>query len=297
MLAEIELFIKENYNPEVIGLFVRSFDAFDALYEDVDYNQPYVAILMDSNNDESADVADLLYARLRNDVRELISQFEIKFTEDIEFSKLLSILEGLIALPDYQDKDTVANIIETGDTSVDIFAELIELVTQLQSIEVIQVVEFVPSELFTKLMENLDPDNDLSDADPAPINPKLIDKLKAYREYTPNKNNFGFKLIEGGYSPGGTFKHYQNASGTMLDAVEDIDTVADELLTLMYISSDAYENPLQFYTDNSSTIFSDEKRITKVYVKIKNRIAEFEAYYTNKQVSNKGIANAQTRPL
>lgn len=296
MLAEIELFVKENYNPETISLFYRLFEAFDVLLEDIDYSKPYISIMMDSSADETSQIADRLRARLRQDIFELISSFEVKLIEETDDSTALTILEGLIDLPSYEDKDAIAFTIESGDSSIEIFADLMEFVTDLKENEVLYVIEFVPPELLTRLMENLDPQKDSTDEENI-IDTALINKLKAYKEYTPNKDSFGFQLIRSGYAIGAEFKHYQQASGTMFDTTESIDTITDELLTIMYMSTDAYMNPLQYYTDNSSTIFIDDKRITQVYVKIKNRIAEFEAYYTNKQVTNKGIANAQTRPI
>lgn len=298
MLAEIELFVKDNYSPETMSLFVRGFDIFESLYEDTDYSEPYISILMNSSNAPQSYVADRIRAQLNADALRLMDEFEISVDQDADLSKLISILEGLVLLPDYEDKDSVYGIIESGESSNEIFADLIELVTDLHENEVMQVITAVPSELFTRLMESVDPQGDSNPSGDEQTNRALIEKLKAYRDYTPNKDNFGFRLIRNGYAIGSEFHHYHAAFGTELDTMQDIDAVTDELLTLFYISSDAYLNPLQFYTDNSATIFSDDKRITKVYGMIKNRIAQFEAHYTNKQISDKGIANnAQTRSI
>lgn len=294
MLAEIELFLKENFNPETISLFYRGFNAFDTLYEDLNYQAPYVDVLMMAEEPALAPAPDRVRALLEQDVYRLITdEFEVQIDPETQLTTMLSILEGLIALPNYEDKDAIAYTIESGESTVEIFADLMEFVTDLKENEVMLVVESVPAELLTKLMENLDPQHDLEQEVDEQVDTHLIHKLKAYLAYTPNKNNFGFELIRSGYAIGAAFSQYQKASGTLLDTLEDIEDTTDQLLTLLYMSSDAYSNPLQFYTDHSSTIFSDDKRVTQVYGKIKNRIAQFEAVYTNQKIKDKGIANAQ----
>lgn len=293
MMAEIELFIKQSYNPEVCALFYRSFDAFDDLYSDVDYNAPYIAILMDTTNEESSSVIDKMYARLRDDVKELITLHSVEVSDDAELRHLVSILEGLSTVQDYEDRNAVLTIIDTGNDSIEMFAQIMGLVSDLNENDVYITVDSVRSELFTKLVDFLDPNNDsTSDDEQEEVDQELLAKLKDFVDYCKDTSTYAIQLVKGGFAIGAVFDNYIKVATAYLDTLTDDDQYALELMAFLYLSKDAYMKPLQFYQEHSSNIVSDDDKITRVYVKIKNRIADFEAYVTNKTVASQGVVNA-----
>lgn len=293
MMDEIDLFVKQSYSPEICALFYRAFDMFEELYSDVDYNAPYIAILMDSANEESGEVSDLLYARLKNDVIELLRVHEIEVSDSAELRNLIEVLEGIVTLQDYDDRNAILTIIEAGADTMSTFAELIGLVTTLEEHSVFSTINGVKPELFTTLVEYLDPNNDVDlDDDSEVIDQALLKKVKVFVDYCGDKSTYAIQLVRGGYAIGAQFDHYATVAIPYLDTISDDEQYAFELLAFLYLSKDSYTNPLQYYQEHSAAIISDDAKVTRVYVKIKNRIADFESFYTNKIVSEKGVVNA-----
>ncbi len=282
MLAEIEIFINDNYSVEKIDLITRLFDLLDTLTEE-DYQGRYLELLMD-DSPAAGDVADNFTALLNDNLEYLFKLYEIQPNEEATLEDLITILESIKAIEEYTDSSLIIRTIEAADDSVDAFANLIASVAStLDATKVYRVIDSVSPSFINKLKE-INIDKDEEDTDYTVADNELILNLKQFKKYLGNTTAIGFKLLDQGLPLGASFSHYLKYF-TLDTTSKDKLNLAKEIVTLLYMGGDSYKNPIEFFKKHSGLIFDDINLLTSVDVEITKII--------NHYLSELGETNAQ----
>lgn len=87
--------------------------------------------------------------------------------------------------------------------------------------------------------------------------------------------------MDNGALPSQLFENYlPYIEGYFQNAVDkkDIKSIACDVLSLLYLSCDGYQNPFDVYKQNSNRLFTGLTFITKVEVAVTNLIGEFSSF-------------------
>lgn len=287
MLAEIEIFINDNYTVELRESIVKLFNILEIVMVD-DYQADYVSILMESNSVDDSQAVDRFIAKVFDNTIYLLKNHGISVNPEQSLDDLLSVLQGVLDVENYNDKDAIVRQIESTQDAVEALGAALELTTDLDPTKVYSIVSEVEPSLITNILELCHEEVDGDDASQDSIN--IVHRLKKLRDYLEYPDAAGFKLINDGLPIGTTFSNYLRYSSPALSG-KDIQTIAKELCVLLYMSGDATNNPIEFYRNNNSQIFEDIEMITKVDIELVRIVNGFLSVYNTQ--TNVGKQNAQ----
>lgn len=286
MLPEIEIFIKDAYTPEIQQNICKAFELFDKLTDD-DYAIGYVELLM---LQDCIDLEDRFHRKLMEQITSLATSFEISFYDDdnLLLGNILTILEAITEIDAYEDKDSVAAAIESGEDTVDSLAQVLNITANIEVGLSYAYIENVSPALIKKIKEvNKAVEAPTLEEDQSFNNRIVI--LKRVRKYLTEvlsyPNPIGLEIIEEGVPLYCSFSTYLPYVKNRLDIPNPIH-IAYELFFLFHMTSDASQNPLEFFRNNSGLIFDDIIKITKVDVELGKLINSYVSATTKAPQAN-----------
>lgn len=285
MSDELDLYFRENYTPEMYALFKQSFELFDRIQLE-DYEDEYVALLMESNTMDKDTLEAAVYAATMNNVVYVIQQHGIKLTADVTLALALSILEGLLDLQDYTDKVTIQRILETTSTNEEQFCELINLVSNRSVVTLLTAIDEVPFTLLDLMAKELVEDEQ-EQRDDETTKQKIVKQIKQLRSFYKNEDTAAFLSMRGNIPVGLQFTFYLQRSKDVLEG-DDLETVAKELLAMLCLSAD-YQDPLSKFRSNSESIIDDFAKITKLDIILNRLWLEFTKFNRVDTVSQTNV--------
>lgn len=286
MLPEIDIFIKDAYTPDIQQNIYRAFELFDKLTDD-DYAIGYVELLMVQ---DCIDLEDRFHRKLMEQIFSLATSFEISFYDDdnLLLSNILTILEAITEIDAYEDRDSIAAAIESGEDTVDSLAQVLNITANIEIGLTYSYIETVSVGLIKKIKEiNKVLETPTLDEDQA-FNTRIV-ILKRVRKYLTDVLSYptpiGLEIIEGGVPLNCSFSAYLPYVKNRLD-IPNPTHIAYELFFLFHMSSDASQNPLEFFRNNSSLIFDDIIKITKIDVELGKLINSYVSATTKAPQAN-----------
>lgn len=285
MLPELQVFIKDNFSPEMVVIVERLFSVFEDLSVE-DFQLSYLSVLMDEQVTEGDTVTDRFYKQLQKDANFILSQFEIKLSDEAELVNTTQILEALSLIESYDNKQDIVDVLESSDDTDEALAGIVELMSGMSRSLVYRTVDSVNPALIDvvkKLCVTSEEENQVQ----LEVNNKLIANLKDFRSYLGDHKAFAFELVKSGQPIGANFSHYFNIVRESFLQLENRPEQAKELVALMFLSGDAYENPIQFYNNNSDQIFENLSLVTKVDIEITRLLNHYLAEKESRTQGNK----------
>lgn len=283
MFEELRIFLVDNVAGEVYDLMVRAFDLFDDFYGP-DIRNPFEELLFtqDESMVDTGDAAQAIVGLARYYLLKILQDHEIKINDEIDTLRLIKISEGVRDIQNYEDHETILNILNLELDSEEKFAELLSLVTDMDTSELLLELEEVPDVLFVRLKAHLaqEPQSDAS-ASSAP-DPKYLNSLKSYKRFLHLEPLEVFSLVEDGLTMGLGFNTYAGLIGRRFESFAPLQC-AKELLGFALISADGIDNPKSKIQAHIENYIADFNIITQVQIKLTDLLLKYQIFKDHEQ--------------
>lgn len=260
MLAELKIFVDDTFTPEIVTTIERAFTTFETLSVE-DFELPYLAIVMEEQTSDSLSPQDRFYKQLQQDCNFVLMQFEIKLSDTAQLHDTVELLEALTLIENYENKQELIDAIEASDDSIDALAQVINILSSVKISTIYSIVDEVSPNLIN-VIKNLGKNKEeelIFEPDQA-----LIKNIKSFKKYLADNGAIGIDLVRNGQPIGADFSYYLKLMNVEFFKNKNYLLLAKDILSLLFISGDAFSNPIEFFRKNSALMFDDLTTITKV---------------------------------
>jgi len=260
MLAELKIFVDDTFTPEIVTTIERAFTTFETLSVE-DFELPYLAIVMEEQTSDSLSPQDRFYKQLQQDCNFVLMQFEIKLSDTAQLHDTVELLEALTLIENYENKQELIDAIEASDDSIDALAQVINILSSVKISTIYSIVDEVSPNLIN-VIKNLGKNKEeelIFESDQA-----LIKNIKSFKNYLADNGAIGIDLVRNGQPIGADFSYYLKLMNVEFFKNKNYLLLAKDILSLLFISGDAFSNPIEFFRKNSALMFDDLTTITKV---------------------------------
>lgn len=240
------------------------FEIIEQLTEE-DFQQDYLAVLMDdSEGIESTE--DRFISMMGDNLDYLFLIHGVTVNEESGMSDRIQLIKDIANIEDYIDRSAVMRALESSSDPVEALAAIIEVTstgTDVSKTRLYNIIEDVKPELI-ETIRDLCAKHDDEDTERSQANEELVNNLKRFKEYMENVPVLAFTLAAQGVPVGAPFERYLPFIPEELVKSKEYKVIARELLSILFMASDSYENPIKYFRDNSQLLFDDLPTITKV---------------------------------
>lgn len=207
----------------------------------------------------------------------IIGDFDIMLNDDLDIPLdfLNTMLISLSKIDDYDDSNSIINIIESQDSSSEEkLADILSLVSIMSPDYYLFYIKSVSEHFFQRTIKSIGSstftiEEEINeDESKNEIKYKIIKKLKSIIKNF-NENLYAIKYIKANPEIGLKFDTYMNlVLGDLLQ--DNYGFLAENLFIFASISEDGYSNQLKFLYDKLNEIIPDSYESGKIYEKINN---------------------------
>lgn len=264
-------FISNNFTPEAIEDIKRALDLFDA-FNSQDYEHLLLDPLYNSNTTAIEQRDDVLKAihKLSDDIL-LAHTIETHPGTSLFFK--VEVMSALFLVMHLEDSLPFMLALESNDSDEEILAFIISGLSTLDLTDVMVGISAFRPSMLKMLSQYLTAKNAEADM---PRVEKYLKTIKEFKTFTNRKDLIGFKLTEGGMLLGQHLKTYATFIQDM--EVKDIDSLALNILSILYMSSDGFNSPILAYRKFSHVFFEDINVISMVEDKLSYHLGKFNEH-------------------
>lgn len=271
----IHIYVSETFHEEQAQDVNACFNLFD-FFEHPEAYLPLIDLLADSDRYDPQTVRDSFTQKLHEGINFIFDAHGLGISSDATLHEKVQIAKFLGHIQNLADYTPVAIALESLEDDEVQIAKLIEdfsMITFERALELIASVKrnFIPSLkkfIYSKEKNVLDVDT---------LSPKIINKLKIQKQLT-GKSLF-LELINDGLKPGQPLSVYAHIMDLSELATEDDNLTANNILSLLYTSSDGFNSALLTYRKHSLELLgelSKASRIENIILKLISDITNFE---------------------
>lgn len=275
---ELKNYLTQATSPEIVALYDRAINVFDAFGIE-DYMLTFDAEVGEQANNGDTAIVDGLYQVLLGMVTNLLKQHGIFVTDESTLSERILLLETIQKVQNWEDRAGIAMLVSQDVSSEEIFAELVELITNTSSDNVLTTLSYVESALITRIGEEFGENNDeLIDSD---TNAAQVADYYRVRAVFGDPTKFDRLITYQGFA-GMPFKVYLNAWMLENERYLAPEAYSENLLKifsydLVYmaaVSEEGLSKAIPTIRENLSSIYSDLNITTRLYNQVLARLTE-----------------------
>lgn len=262
MDQDIEAFLQANVTAENL-IVLRNASQACEMFELEDYEDSILDLIFSAVDQEEQAIVATVTAEFRAKIVFILGLHDITMMDNAPLEMLVDLCLGLKAIDSYLDMDSVIDICDGEEKSIERFAEVMALVTKYTSDEIMTYIEVLNEGLVDKIRALA---AQLPDEVEAAPNTVTIEAISRYRlQIAPDELSY-HAMIDAGLPLGMTFKTYldfyssANKSIDLSDPIHLKQFVLD-LVGMTLMSSDAYANPIM-YVQQTLTSFTSEVNIS-----------------------------------
>lgn len=262
--------------PELTEAIMGAIAAFDRL-DIPSYDAKYEEIIMVEETMDPADTLIAIVDLTRKMIDEILLMHAVVLSESATISECSHVLNGLIDIQEFSDKELIYQTIMIDAGSEEIFAELMALVSPMNASALLPVIESVDASLIRVIREKF------ANASPTPTpesvrieRQKYLDTFSRYLHFfdQPGPEVVVRRLV-GGLEVGYGFDAYIKLAREELQQLEP-EALAKELISFAVISKDGKDNPRNIIRQFIDQLVSDIEIATKVDVKVNEYLLAYE---------------------
>ena len=192
-------FLMSRITPELMNLYLRAGDLI-SYFERDDIYDILDDYLMNVENTDTHNTLNKVYQIHTDILTNIIGEFGIGLSEDISLEDLINILEAVIYLEDYEDKETIFNIISVDEDNVVKLTDCLDVVSIKDNIYFQEFITKVNpnliSKLYTHCLKEIKTEVN-EDTDTKKIK-EISKKLKELKDNPTYNKSLVFDLIKNG---------------------------------------------------------------------------------------------------
>lgn len=289
-------YFEANFNPEVVNLFSRTFNAFDD-FNLPDYEIGYANVLGMEDNISPEDMKDAIVGLTYDNIKTIFEAHSFQLNSEATFSERVEILEGLYKLQGLSDYTTVMAELGTSETEDEKFAEVLSQVTTLSTETILSIlgqVEPIFIETLQSFVEEKEKALGHKLTSSVELQRKIVDNLKTFKAFMDSelkqKTAIGFTVVDSNVILGQPLESYMPFVKDGLVS-GDLDQLTLDIYSVILLTDEGYNDPLVTYRKYSHLLLDDAMSIARVDSLLLNLISKYHTYLDSKAVVENGEAN------
>ena len=273
MNPSVEDFTRTVCDPAMQPLYQRVY-ALIKTFAIEEFEMEATDLAMTYDNYDPVDVVELYNTKIYNYLAQICQYHELTLNEEVSLSNLVDICEAIDLMQNWLDHDSIMSVLETTDSNVEKFAEILFMVKTITMESGMLLVEGV-SDSFLKRLEELHVKESADETEDGSNNPVLVKNLRVYKAFV--KQGFIFELIEKGFPAGVTAAIYIQQVRERFAALPPSDA-ARELIGILLAGEDTYNNVLQAAKPVLDMLYDELAQIVPVNAQLAIQYQQFSAY-------------------
>lgn len=299
----IDYYINTEFEGEHGNELRRALELLDRFnYPDRDLS--LVRLLIDADKKRPEDVHDLFLKDIVEKTNELFIAHKLVLSPDVTLWQRNEFLSALIDVQSLVDYNQLLTLVESNTSDDEFIGDFFSQLSSLTPSECFTLItEFEPDfiSLLKEFIKSKAVDFETSDAKII-IQKRIIENAKQFFNYQKDKILLSRKLIDDDVPIGLLFCQYMkiikedligilknktsnylpsDANGKNCEVI-----FALNLLSLLYLAEDSFENPILFYRNISHELIANINQITRIDTLIIQYVSAYEEYKKNMKLES-----------
>lgn len=266
MLDLLDDYLSDAASPELKESIRAAHELFDRYGLDT-YEQGFEEFLMTDDAVDTGKTLKDIYDLTRSLQFKILEEHQLVIDEDAPPSVLNIFLDGIKRLENYDQPDVIYSILQQPKDAMELIAECIGQVTGMEVDRLHQYVMNCGPALLQTILSKLDQIHfDLSDEEIVSRRER-VERYQRFIRIAEIKQLKVAYLLEHGMDVGHPVMVYLNVIGNDFEEMEAT-YIANELVAMCLISSDASDNPRSAIAEHLEQFVSDMDKITKIDITV-----------------------------
>lgn len=264
MIDIINSYLSSVAPAAVVDTVTQALKVFEQL-ELQNYDDPFDELLTNANQSDPQEVFDQLVQLVRQTQRSVLAMHGVTVTDEATIPMCTALIEGILAIPGYEDRERVVAICDLDVSTAERFAELMRLVVVEEIDEMLIALEDVSNMLILRVRE-------IATAIPVSYesaseheHKRFIEKLQQYIQTLKRNDLAVINLLTMGVEFGMPFEVYLKIAADQIAEMEP-EKAAEEILGLAYASCDAFDLPVVAFSQHIEKYVQNMDRITRMKI-------------------------------
>ena len=273
MNPSVEDFTNTVCDPAMRPLYARVYELIKTFAIE-EFEMEATDLAMTYDQYDPIDVVEIYNTKIYNYLMQICQYHELRLNDEISLSSLVDICEAIDLMQNWLDHDSIMSVLETTDSNVEKFAEILFMVKTITMENGMLLVEEV-SDSFLKRLEELHVKDSDDEVESGSNNPELVKNLRVYKAMV--KNGFIFELIDKGFPTGVPASIYIQQVRERFESLPASDA-ARELIGLLLAGQDTHNNVLQAAKPVLDMLYDELTEIVAVNAQLAIQYQQFSAY-------------------
>lgn len=271
----IVAFINDSYSDELKQEIYKSFILFDKFEYDLAY-QDFIDLLMYTVNMTNDDVRDNFIRILHSKLDYILQQHTIKLVDDVSLEQKNMILDGLYLVQDLEDYTGIIRELESFNTDHEQLATVLADLCSVEQVDILVLIEDFSPVLLTNLKNYIYGKEQLKAQTDVKEHQNIITTLKLFFKLY-GEDNIGHSLIVSNVALNQTMELYLEYSKGAIVVDNDHQT-ASNILSIIYMTSNGINNPIEVYRNYSSNLIGNLNQISRIEALIIRMVAKINEH-------------------
>jgi hypothetical protein len=263
-----------------IELFSQAIDVFD-YYEFPGYLATYEDALFSYEEATDENRVRFIFQKTREMLRDLLMNQGISIQEDVQFSKLVELAKGVRAIQDHTPDEEIIRVLESDSGPVEKLAVMVEMCSRLPAHETLPMLVDVNESIVDILKHYFEEKHTQHDE---PLDSEQLKQWAAWKQHASIiEIDFIYRFSLQSASMNLPFQVYMNIwmkehytdLGDMPTVNGMVDKVARDLLSMAFVSSDYWKQPLIQLKPLIRTLHLDALQVTKLDMALTDSFIKF----------------------
>ena len=273
MNPSVEDFTNTVCDPAMHPLYARVYELIKTFAVE-EFEMEATDLAMTYDQYDPIDVVEIYNTKIYNYLQQICQYHELTLNEEISLSSLVDICEAIDLMQNWLDHDSIVSVLETTDSNVEKFAEILFMVKTITIENGLLLIEGV-SDSFLKRLEELHVKDSDDEVEAGSDNPQLVKNLRVYKAMV--KNGFIFELIDKGFPSGVPASIYIQQVRERFINLPAPDA-ARELIGLLLAGQDTHNNVLQAAKPVLDLLYDELNEIVAVNAQMAIQYQQYSAY-------------------
>lgn len=287
MQEELRIFLVDNAGPEVYDLMIRAFDIFEDMYP-VDIHNKYLELVVTQDDRDSGETLALILDLTKFYLDRILVEHQITLSENTGFPNLIIIVEALLAIQEYEDTDTIKDILDLELDQEEKLSEILALVAPLDASELLIEIEEVGSALIDRLREYVTKETLVVNEVVELPEEAYLEEIRLFDEFSNHTPLIILDTLKSGVKVGYLFEIYLGLTGDIIDTLKP-EEVARELLAMALVSIDGHSNPKSVISKHIEKYVTDMRKITQIDIKVTDLLLKYQKFKDQQNLTPRDI--------
>jgi hypothetical protein len=260
MDQDLENFLTRQLTMESMNIINSAVAVFES-FEFDDYDETVLDMIYSTGLQEPAVVTDRIMAEFRQNLVYILGLHSITVHDSAPLNMLVMICKAIKMVTEYEDMDSIIDICDGEETTAERLSEIVNIMTSEAVEEVMLCLDHVDESVLIKIRalskQTNDVVTDFVSADQVETISRFCEQIK------PSVLTYQ-TMIEAGMPlglPYETYWKYYSGTNKTIDLSDKLHLkqFVQDIIGLMFISSDALANPIMQFQKTMSELTSDLK--------------------------------------